>query len=149
MIIDRLENAEAYVKLHPAFARAFAFLRRPDLAELALEKHPIDGGRLFAILSKAPGKVKTEALLEAHRNYIDIQYVIAGCDEMGYKPLTSCGQIHTPYDGGKDILFFADPPESWIKFPAGSFAIFFPQDAHAPMAGSGEIHKAVVKVAVE
>lgn len=149
MIIDQLENAEHYFHLHPAFARAFEFLRRPDLAELALAKHSIDGDRLFAILSNAPGKDKADALLEAHRNYIDIQYVIAGCDEMGYKPLTSCGQIHTSYDAARDILFFNDPPESWIKFPAGSFAIFFPQDAHAPMAGTGEIHKAVVKVAVE
>lgn len=47
MIIDQLENAEHYFHLHPAFARAFEFLRRPDLAELALAKHSIDGDRLL------------------------------------------------------------------------------------------------------
>ncbi len=149
MILDRLENAEQYAAVHPAFARAFDFLRRPDLAELPLEKHHIDGDRIFCILSRAPGKTRTEALLEAHRDYIDIQYVIAGSDDMGWKSLASCEKIQSDYDAEKDVMFFADPPEIWIHAGAGSFAIFFPGDAHAPMAGAGMIHKAVVKIAVE
>jgi beta-galactosidase beta subunit len=30
----------------------------------------------------------------------------------------------------------------------GSFAIFFPEDAHAPLSSTGRVHKIVVKVAV-
>ena len=47
------------------------------------------------------------------------------------------------------IGFFNDQPKSWTPVSAGSFVIFFPQDAHAPLVGGGEIHKAVLKIAVE
>ncbi len=149
MIIDRLENAERYYDLHPAFAKAFAFLNRSDLAQLPAERHDIDGDRLFCAISNGPGRPRAEADLEAHRKYIDIQYVIAGTEEQGWKPTADCRVVHTPYDAGKDIGFFKDPPETWTEVPAGSFVIFFPQDAHAPLVGAGQIHKAVLKIAVE
>jgi len=149
MIVDRLENADQYCDMHPAFAQAFAFLRRNDLAQLLAERHDIDGDRLFCTISKGPGRPRSEANLEAHRKYIDIQYVIAGTEEYGWKPTADCRIVQTPYDAEKDIEFFKDGPESWTAVPPGSFVIFFPQDAHAPLVGSGQIHKAVLKIAVE
>lgn len=149
MVIDRLEHADRYCDMHPAFAQAFAFLKRSDLAELPAERHAIDGDRLFCIISKGPGRPRSEANLEAHRKYIDIQYIIAGDEEMGWKPTADCRISHTPYDAEKDIEFFKDQPDGWNDVPPGSFVIFFPQDAHAPLVGEGEIHKAVLKIAVE
>jgi biofilm protein TabA len=149
MIVDRLENADQYCDMHPAFEKTFAFLRRSDLAELSADRHDIDGDRLFCSISKGPGRPRSEANLEAHRKYIDIQYVIAGTEEYGWKPTADCHITHTPYDAEKDIGFFQDQPDSWNQVPAGSFVIFFPQDAHAPLVSEGEIHKAVLKIAVE
>jgi biofilm protein TabA len=149
IIINKLQHAERYFKMHLAFEKTFVFLRRDDLAELPVGRHEIDGDRLFCMISKGPGRNRAEAKLEAHRKYIDIQYVIAGTDEMGWKPTADCKVIDTEYDADKDIMFFKDPPDSWTPVPAGSFVIFFPQDAHAPLVSKGEIHKAVLKVAVE
>jgi len=149
IIINKLEHAERYFKMHPAFEKAFAFLRQEELAGLAADRYEIDGERLFCMISKGPGRSRDEAKLEAHRKYIDIQYVIAGTDDMGWKPTADCKSIDTEYDAEKDIMFFKDQPDSWTPVPAGSFVIFFPQDAHAPLVGSGEIHKAVLKIAVE
>jgi len=149
IIINKLQHAERYFNVHPAFEKAFAFLRQDGLAELAADRYEIDGDRLFCMISKGPGRSRSEAKLEAHRKYIDIQYVIAGTDEMGWKPTADCKLIDTSYDAEKDIEFFKDQPDSWTPVPAGSFVIFFPQDAHAPLVGSGEIHKAVLKIAVE
>ena len=149
IIIDKLQNAEDYYHMHPAFEKAFAFLRQDSLAKLPAERYEIDGDRLFCMISKGPGRSRAEAKLEAHRKYIDIQYVIAGTDEMGFKPTADCRLIDTSYDADKDIGFFNDQPDSWTPVPAGSFVIFFPQDAHAPLVSSGEIHKAVLKIAVE
>jgi YhcH/YjgK/YiaL family protein len=109
----------------------------------------VDGDRIYAIISKGPGRNRIQAMLEAHRKYIDIQYVISGIDEMGWKSLADCGLTSREYDKDKDVVFFKDAPVEWVKVRAGSFAVFFPQDAHAPLVGDGEIHKAVVKVAVE
>jgi len=149
MIIDRLENAERYYDVHPAFERAFAFLRRSDLANLPDGRHEIDGDRLFCLISHSPARKRAEAPLEAHRKYIDIQYVLSGTDEMGWKPTATCSISAVSYDPDKDIEFFKDAPDRWMPVPAGSFAIFFPRDAHAPLVGSGKIHKAVLKIAVE
>ena len=53
------------------------------------------------------------------------------------------------FDAAKDVGFFGDRPESWLSLPAGHFAIFFPDDAHAPLAGRGTLKKAIMKIAVE
>ncbi len=149
ILVDKLPNADAYYHMHPAFKKAFAFLRQDGLAELPADRYEIDGDRLFCMISKDTGRSRSEAKLEAHRKYVDIQYVIAGMDDMGFRPTSDCKLVDTSYDADKDIGFFNDQPKSWTPVSAGSFVIFFPQDAHAPLIGSGEIHKAVLKIAVE
>jgi biofilm protein TabA len=149
MIVDRLANAQKYSDMHAGFEKAFAFLRRADLAQLAEGRHEIEGDRVFCLISNGPGRGRDEAKLEAHRKYIDIQYVMEGTDEMGWKPTADCRISDVSYDPEKDIEFFKDAPEMWVPVPAGSFAIFFPSDAHAPLVSTGRIHKAVLKIAVE
>ncbi len=146
MIIDKLSRAEKYYSMHPAFEKAFTFLRENDLSKLSVGRHEIDGDKMFCLISEGQGKTRDEAKLEAHRKYIDIQYIISGTDEMGWKPTAECTNIETEYSEENDIGFFSDKPEIWRKVPAGSFAIFFPEDAHVPMVSDSEIHKAVIKV---
>lgn len=124
-------------------------MRRKGLEELPSGRHEIDGERLFCVIAKERGRARAEAKLEAHRRYIDIQYIIAGTDEMGLRPTDECRMSEAGYDAEKDIEFFKDQPQSWTKVQAGWFVIFLPADAHAPLVSDGEIHKAVLKVAVE
>ncbi|MBW2216269.1 MAG: YhcH/YjgK/YiaL family protein [Deltaproteobacteria bacterium] len=147
MILDVLENAHRYLALHNGFAKAFEFLRRSDLKELPVDKYEIDGERVYGIVSKDPGRKKEDALLETHEKYIDIQLVLAGTDDMGWKPKSSCKHPSEEYDQETDIQFFEDKPDAWLSTESGAFAIFFPEDAHMPLISSGQIHKVVVKVA--
>ncbi|HEY8118134.1 MAG TPA: YhcH/YjgK/YiaL family protein [Methylophilaceae bacterium] len=149
MILDTLANADRYSNLHTLFLRAFEFLRSTDLVKLAPGRHLIQGERLFAIVEAVPGRSRAEAKLECHRRYIDIQFVLEGVDEMGWKPLADCHQPIDDYSEKNDIQFFDDAPDSWIATPPGAFCIFFPQDAHAPLVSTGNIHKVVLKIAVE
>jgi biofilm protein TabA len=148
MILDDLKLADRYIALHPGFAAGFAALRRPDLASLDVGRHVLDGDRLFMIVGRDAGRGQTGARLEAHRRYIDIQYVISGREEIGWRPTAECSRITEAYSDERDLMFFGDSSESWFKVLAGKFAIFFPEDAHAPLAGTGSIHKAVIKVAI-
>jgi YhcH/YjgK/YiaL family protein len=148
MIIDDLARAPRYAGLHPLFAQAFEFLQRPDVAALPDGKHAIAGERLFVIVARGQGRGAEQALLEFHRRYIDIQFVVAGTDLIGWLPTPSCQRVSTEYDEAKDVGFFYDRPATWLSVAAGQFAVFFPEDAHAPLAGQGAVHKAVVKVAV-
>jgi biofilm protein TabA len=103
---------------------------------------------MFVIIDRKDGRGHDGARLEAHRRYIDIQYTIHGDEEIGWSPLAACTAPAGPFDATKDIIFFDDAPSSWLSVPRGSFAIFFPEDAHAPLAGRGALTKAIVKIAV-
>ncbi|MBW8305786.1 MAG: YhcH/YjgK/YiaL family protein [Thiobacillus sp.] len=148
MILDTLARSDRYSSLHPLFARAFEFLRSTDLAALTPGMHTIQGEQLFAIVEDCAGRTRAEAKLECHRRYIDIQLVLEGVDEMGWKPLAECADPATDCDDARDIRFFNDAPASWIATPPGSFCLFFPDDAHAPLVSAGMIRKVVVKIAV-
>jgi len=149
MILDRLENGPRYAHLHPGFGKAFQFLSHKGLAALPLGRHEIEGARIYAILTRESGRSRERAMLEAHRRYVDIQVVLAGTDEMGWKARADCRALAGAYQADKDIEFFGDRPDAWVPVRVGQFAVFFPEDAHAPLVGTGEIHKAVVKVALD
>jgi biofilm protein TabA len=148
VILDTLDNAGRYAALHPQFAAAFDYLRRLPAQPPESGRLNLDGEKLVAIYSAVPGRARDAARLECHRRYIDIQYVIAGCDEMGWAPLPACRRPVAAFSTEKDIQFFDDTPWSWVAAAAGSFCIFFPDDAHAPLVGSGHIHKVVLKIEV-
>lgn len=149
MILDTIANASRYTAIHPGFAAAFEFLRTANLADLAAGRHEIDGDRLYVVMNRQPGRGRAGAKFEAHRRYIDIQFGVSGTDEMGWLPLADCSQPAAPFEESKDVGFFTDSAQTWLTVPAGSFAIFFPEDVHAPLGGTGDLVKAVVKVAVD
>lgn len=153
MVLDTLARSHRYTPLHPAFARAFAFLNGPQWAALAsgagAERHDIDGDRLYVSIARTDGRGHDGARLEAHRRHVDIQLTIEGYEEIGWKSLGDCAQPAGPFDATKDIVLFSDRPESWLSLPAGHFVIFFPDDAHAPLAGRGTVKKAIMKIAVD
>ena len=149
MIMDILTNSKRYLPLHKGFAKAFAFLMRPDLETLPVGRYEIDGDHVYAMVAQDRGRDMKDALLETHERYIDIQFVLGGTDRMGWKPKVACAQPAGGYDNQADIQFFADQPDVWLPTSSGMFAIFFPEDAHMPLISSGQIHKVVVKIAVD
>ena len=148
MILARLDHADVYAGLNPHFAKAFAFLAQKGLAEFAEGKHDIDGDDIYAMVIRGTGEPRSQVKLEVHRKYIDVQYMISGPDDMGWKDRRLCEDSEGPYDPQADAELFSDTPSTWITVGAGDFAIFFPEDAHAPGAAEGDFHKIVVKVAV-
>ena len=148
MILDTLANAARYKALHPGFAKAFEYLKKTNLKALPKGRNPIHGDRMYAMAVKAKGNGKKKSLMEAHRQYIDIQYAVAGTDVMGWRPLQDCKKLHHAFDKKGDYVLYSDDPTTWFDLKPGAFAIFYPWDAHAPMAATCNLHKVVVKVAV-
>lgn len=148
MILDTIANADRYRSLHPLFPKVFEYIRDTDLSTLATGKQAIIGDEVFVIIERAAGRSRDAAKLECHRKYIDIQLVLDGIDEMGWKPLTDCHHPVADYNASADIQFFHDTPATWIATPPGAFCIFFPEDTHAPLVAAQPIHKAVFKIAL-
>ncbi len=148
MILDRLENVSRYANLHTAFNTAFDFLKSNDLRKMEPGRYELDGKNLFVLIEDRQGKTKEEAQLEAHKRYIDIQFCISGCEIMGYINRDKCKNMKEAYSEERDIVFFSDIPETYVTVSAGSFAIFFPEDAHALLISENIVKKAVVKILI-
>ena len=150
MILDRLENADRYAELHPRFAEAFAWLRANKDKGLPAGKVEIDGKALYVSVDHKDGRGHDGAKMETHKRYIDIQFAVEGTDEIGWTTLGRCRQPKADYDEAKDVTFFADPAETWVRVEPGAMAIFFPEDAHAPLGAetSAKLKKLIVKVAI-
>jgi YhcH/YjgK/YiaL family protein len=148
MIFSTLSQAERYAALHPLFPRAFEYIRNTDLSALTPSIYHIIENELFAIIEHVAGRRREVAKLEAHRRYIDIQLILEGADEMGWKSLADCCIPVAEHNEQRDIRFFDDAPSSWIVTPPGHFCIFFPEDAHAPLVSSGQVRKVIFKIAV-
>ncbi|NTS40386.1 YhcH/YjgK/YiaL family protein [Flavisolibacter sp. BT320] len=148
MILDNITNIDKYLSLHPRFAKAFEYVKSQNLATLEVGKVEIDGKDIHASVSAKEGVSAEDAKFECHDHYIDIQVCPAGTETLGWSSRADCNEVKTPYNTEKDVTFFADKPSTYFQMKAGQFAIFFPEDVHAPMIGEGEIKKLVVKIRI-
>lgn len=148
MIFSSRSQLSNYIPLHPLFLQVYDFIHKTDLPSLTAGIHPILGEDLFVIVEKVSGRSREAAKLECHRRYIDIQLVLSGVDEMGWRALAECQHPIAEFNTARDIQFFDDTPSAWIATPPDTFCLFFPDDAHAPLVSTGEIHKLIFKIAV-
>ena len=150
MIQDRLTNIQQYAALGGNFTRAFTFLSSLKPEELSEGRVEIDGESVYALVQSYTTIETSEAKYETHRRYADIQVVVSGAERIDYHVLDGLTET-VAYNPDKDVAFFAHGPGSQLVLEANDFAIFFPQDAHAPklsVAASQPVHKVVVKVAL-
>ena len=128
MIIDNLTNLTKYVALNRSFQTVIDYLKANDLKSMEPGRYPIDGDNIFVNIQEGFGKTKDEAKVECHH-----EMIVKG------------------FDAVNDIGFFPDlTPLCYPVCQVGMFAIFFPQDGHAPMIGNTarKIKKAIFKVKI-
>jgi biofilm protein TabA len=150
MILDHLSRAGLYASLSPGIAAALEYLRGTDFTTVADGKYPVGNSGVMAIVSRYRTKLPAAAVWESHRRNIDVQYVADGTERFGYVPLDQAPTVRTPYADEKDVIFY-EPASDTVTLSAGQFAIFFPQDIHAPSLAEGEpgdVLKVVLKVPV-
>ena len=110
--------------------------------------------KIYANIETYERKSEYEAYLESHRKYIDLQFLLYGEERIDYMNIDGL-EVQSAYDCDKDIIFYRRPKVeiSSIYLNGRNFAIFFPQDAHAPqittLALQNNVKKVVIKIAVE
>jgi YhcH/YjgK/YiaL family protein len=146
MIIDTIDNLGKYVGLNPLFADVVEFLKANDLQTMEAGKYPIKDKDLFLNLALTKQRTKDTAVLETHIDMIDIQIPITCAETFGYTPLQDLPAFE--YNAEKDITKYGDTKaQTYVTVNPGQFAIFFPQDGHAPcIIDEPEIKKAIFKV---
>lgn len=152
MIHDTLDNSARYEVLSPRFAQAFAFLRSVDGTQ-TLGRHDIAGDDVFAIVQTYTTKPQEKALFEAHRKYIDVQFLYSGRETILWAPLATMKEETLAYTEEKEAALWKLVAEfTPLHLGPGYFTILYPEDAHAPCVewdAPSEVFKVVIKVAVD
>lgn len=149
MIIDSIEKLPEYAGLNPLFPKAIEYIRSLDFNNLPIGKIELDGKNLFVSVSESTLKTPENAKLEVHNEYIDIQLPVSKPEGFGWIARKDLKHESAPFNAEKDIQFFEDKSSMQFDLQPGNFAIFFPQDGHAPCIGEGTVVKIVVKVKVK
>ena len=148
MIVDRIENCRLYAPLSANLKKAFELLQDKSVLKQPDGRYEVSDD-IYYIVVRYQTKPASEAKLEAHKKYLDVQFVAAGEELIGFAP-TSRLQIQTPYDKEKDFMLYNVPEKlSSLSLLQGMFSIFYPHDAHMPacqLNGPADVHKIVVKV---
>ena len=148
MILDRIENFEKYISLNPNFAKALEFLRNNNLAELPLGRNGICDDMVFANIVETKPKSKENVPIEIHRKYIDVHVPLSGDEVIGYTPLEELP--YAEFVEADDAALYPTSLQArdYFNVRKGDFAIFFPQDGHAPAITEKPLKKTILKVAM-
>jgi len=159
MIVDQITNVNSAFyagllahngsfKLADRLSMALKFLQEGNVESLLPTRIELDGNKVFAMIQHYDTKPKEQGVWEAHRKYIDVQYVAEGQELMGYANL---GHLKAgDYNAEKDYLE-AQGEGSYVLMKPGTFVILTPQDAHIPQVAVDvpqPVKKVVIKVAV-
>ncbi len=150
MIYDKIDNIETYAGISPDILLGLKWLKdvNPDIVSGAYEINP----RVKAIVSEYTTKEINGNGYEAHREFIDIQYLICGEEVVNSLPLEYLNELKA-YNKESDAAFYVETGIKPQELLLGNryFAILFPQDGHMPQLcvnTPGFVKKVVVKVKI-
>lgn len=149
MIFDNIVNADTYANLNPRIKQAFDYLKQTDLNALPVGRVELDGKKLFILVQEYSSKLPGAGKWEAHKNYIDLQYIVSGTEKMGFAPITRL--TLGDYNPDKDFQTLSGEGV-FVPMQSGDYMLLFPQDGHMPGMAIDEstlVKKVVVKIAVE
>lgn len=151
MIYDKIDNIDIYAGVSDDSCLGLEWLRNVN-SEVENSVYEINPS-VKTIVSEYTTKEYNENGYEAHRDYIDIQFLISGEEKICCLPLEYLEEIK-PYNEEIDAAFYEDatakPQELMIG--NGYFTILYSQDGHMPQMCVKEpivVKKVVVKVKLE
>ena len=158
MIVDTISNAKQYGGIHPGIDRVLEKMSGYTPENFTPGRVVLDGMNLYMNLEEFETHSRDSSKAEAHKNYIDVMYIVEGAETIYVKSVDKLQKVCREYDSDRDILQ-ADLDEDAIavRMEASSFIVLFPQDSHGPgchglASGcaevSGKIKKIVGKVRI-
>ena len=148
MIFDTLQNVDNYKGLGRVYT-ALKFLAETDFSEINLGRYELDGDNIFYMVQSYDTD-PDKTISEAHRKYIDIQYMVEGEEIIGVADISSDKEL-TEAKEENDVWFYNCNTEP-LTLSAGKYMVLYPNDLHCPgVATNGtalNCRKVVVKVRV-
>ncbi len=148
MIIDSLQNITFYQTINNDIYEGLLFIKNAS-PDIALGSYPLTATAKALVMEYETKEGENGFGYEAHKNLIDVQYCIKGTELIPWSNLQRL-QPYSEYDPVKDVTFYnMEPQQGSVIIGNGIFAVFFPEDAHAPVFCAGKpelIKKIVIKV---
>lgn len=150
MLLGHIHTPNTYEPFlqHEVWQKVLAWLNT-EAPKLANGEYAIDGRNIYAPISTIQTLPREEATYEAHRQYIDVHYCLEGGEIIEWAPVETL----TPtmeFDITKDYCLYESPNKATsLLMTPGTFAIFFPADAHMPKISDSQntqVKKVVVKI---
>lgn len=146
MIVDSIKHIRDYEGLLPGIGAGMDFVEASP--ELELGRYEFDGG--YLMVQEGTTAPIAEGTFEAHRNYIDVQILLEGGEEVAWAERDDL-EVVIPYDPAKDAERLDGPREHSMLVEKGMFWAALPHDAHRPCAHTEHAHdyrKIVMKLPV-
>ena len=145
MITGKINSLSCYKGINKRIDTAIDYILNFD-KNTPDGRYEIDGDNIYAnVVSIELGDAEAYQF-EAHRRYLDLQYIISGSEIMIYAPVSECNQ-KTDYNAEDDYLLLSGRGNK-MKMTEGSFYLVHPFDAHAPglKADCDVARKIIVKI---
>ena len=147
MVIDEIKNASLYFGMGKGIERALRYLKETDFSKMEPGRYELDGSNIYAMVNCYQTKREEESSWEAHRKYIDVQFIVEGAERMGYANLNKM-KVSQEYNSENDFLILKGEG-NFFTVPERTFVIFGPEDVHMPNLAIGkpqQVKKIVVKI---
>lgn len=148
MLVSSIKNYQEILKFFPQLDIVFDFIKNKVSYDMKDTRIELANG-IYAVIQTCQPKPKKEQVLEKHKKYVDLQFVISGKEKIGWKYFDDNFKVLKEYNSGNDIAFYSDIPDTFINLNEGEFAIFFPEDTHAPLCYNDTVKKCIVKIPIE
>ena len=110
MVLTNPSNVDAYASLNPHFPAAFAALREMAAGNCPTGRYPVLEDTVFINVLEYDTHPAQGALMEVHRSYIDVMWVVSGQEQIGICPVEEMA-VTKAYDPAGDAALgtLADP----------------------------------------
>ena len=145
MIFDRVENINNYNGLGRVYA-ALKFMAETDFTSLPLGKYELDGDNIYYMVQNYDTN-PDKTVAEAHKKYIDIQYIVKGEEVIEVAPIQTEKKLVEAKEEN-DVWFYECATQPVI-LKEGDFMVLYPSDLHLPgkaVNNPQNVFKVVLKV---
>ncbi|MBR1838707.1 MAG: YhcH/YjgK/YiaL family protein [Bacteroidaceae bacterium] len=149
MILAKLSDSARYESIHPALSALFEYVKTHHLLTAPTGRLSLDDENLFINVVDATLMTKDAQKLEVHRAYIDVHIPLSGSEIIGVRHIDTLDEPDSPFDESNDCAVYTAPATNYVVVEPGDFLLVFPEDAHAPVIGSGKLRKLIAKVRIE
>ncbi|MGL5579198.1 MAG: YhcH/YjgK/YiaL family protein [Fusobacteriaceae bacterium] len=150
MILDSFCHPLNQMRYPKVLEETIQYLKNLDFSQVPVGRHEIKGDDIFINIAEYESFPREERIIEAHKEYVDIQFLTEGEEKIGFGVFSEKNEIKEEYDKERDLLVYGKLEKEFdLILTPGVFAVFFTEEPHRPcvmLEKPVKVKKYVVKI---